>query len=153
MADERTIIDEAWLVLRAQAGDRVAMNQLLLGIAPPLTRFIGRITGDFCDDVCQDVLLTIARKLGWLDQPRAFRPWAYRIAARAALKYSAREKRVWPFESTGEMVEYLAALMLLNFAGLLSIVALAAVALATFISRHTLRVLRSVELLRIDRQT
>jgi len=44
-------------------------------------------------------------------------------------------------------------LMLLNFAGLLSIVALAAVALATFISRHTLRVLRSVELLRAERQT
>jgi hypothetical protein len=41
-------------------------------------------------------------------------------------------------------------LMLLNFAGLLSIVALAAVALATFISRHTLRVLRSVELLRVE---
>jgi hypothetical protein len=41
-------------------------------------------------------------------------------------------------------------LMLLNFAGLLSIVALAAVALAAFISRHTLRVLRSVELLRAE---
>jgi hypothetical protein len=41
-------------------------------------------------------------------------------------------------------------LMLLNFAGLLSIVALAAVALATSISRHTLRVLRRVELLRVE---
>jgi hypothetical protein len=40
--------------------------------------------------------------------------------------------------------------LMLNFAGLLSIVALAAVALATFISRHTLRVLRSVELLRVE---
>jgi hypothetical protein len=40
--------------------------------------------------------------------------------------------------------------MLLNFAGLLSIVALAAVALATSISRHTLRVLRRVELLRVE---
>lgn len=109
MADERTIIDESWLVLRAQAGDRAAMNQLLSGIAPPLTRFIGRIAGDFREDVCQDVLLTIARKLTWLDEPRAFRPWAYRIAARAALKYAAREKRVWPLESVGEIVESLAA--------------------------------------------
>ena len=44
-------------------------------------------------------------------------------------------------------------LMLLNFAGLLSIVALAAVALATFMNRHTLRVLQSVELLRAERHT
>jgi RNA polymerase sigma-70 factor (ECF subfamily) len=109
MADERRIIDESWLVLRAQAGDREAMNRLLSEIAPPLTRFIGRIAGDFREDVCQDVLLTIARKLTWLDEPRAFRPWAYRIAARAALKYAAREKRVWPLESVGEIVESFAA--------------------------------------------
>src|SRR5688572_22847583 len=109
MSEGPTSIDERWLVLKAQAGDRAAMNQLLSGIAPPLTRFVGRIAGDFRDDVCQDVLLTIARKLTWLDEPRAFRPWAYRIAARAALKYAAREKRVWPFESVGEIVESLAA--------------------------------------------
>ena len=109
MADERKIIDESWLVLRAQAGDREAMNRLLSGIAPALTRFIGRIAGDLREDVCQDVLFTIARKLTWLEEPRAFRPWAYRIAARAALKYAAREKRVWPVESVGETVESLAA--------------------------------------------
>lgn len=109
MRDERTIIDESWLVLRAQAGDREAMSRLLSGIAPPLTRFITRTAGSSAEDVCQDVLLTIAHKLTWLDEPRAFRPWAYRIAARAALKYAAREKRVWPFESVGEIVESLAA--------------------------------------------
>jgi hypothetical protein len=42
-------------------------------------------------------------------------------------------------------------LQLLTFAAMLSIAALAAVAMATFISRHTLRVLQSVELLRVER--
>jgi RNA polymerase sigma-70 factor (ECF subfamily) len=110
MADERGTIDESWLVLRAQAGDREAMNQLLSRIAPPLTRFIGRIAGDSREDVCQDVLFTVARKLPWLDEPGAFRPWAYRIASRAALKFAAREKRVWPFEPAGDLVESVAAI-------------------------------------------
>jgi len=101
MREGPTSIDERWLVLKAQAGDSDAMNRLLLGIAPALTRFIGRIAGESREDVCQDVLLTIARKLTWLDEPAAFRPWAYRIAA--------REKRVWPLESVGEIVESLAA--------------------------------------------
>jgi RNA polymerase sigma-70 factor (ECF subfamily) len=109
MREGPTSIDERWLVLKAQAGDPEAMNRLLSGIAPALTRFIGRIAGESREDVCQDVLLTIARKLTWLDEPAAFRPWAYRIASRAALKYAAREKRVWPFESVGEIVESLAA--------------------------------------------
>lgn len=39
------------------------MNRLLSGIAPALTRFVARIAGGSGEDVCQDVLLTIARKL------------------------------------------------------------------------------------------
>lgn len=41
-------------------------------------------------------------------------------------------------------------LLLLGFASLLSLGALGAVALSTFVNRHTLRVLRGVELLRAE---
>ena len=85
--------DESWLVLRAQMGDREAMERLLERLAPPLTRFIGRISPPLRDDVTQDVLWTIVRKIRWLEDPAALRPWAYRIAAREAWKQLRHERR------------------------------------------------------------
>lgn len=85
---------EGWRVLKAQAGDGDALNQLLTGIYPPLFRFVTRMVGDrsAAEDVLQDTMLIIARKLRWLDRPDAFRPWAYRIAARTAMKAVRRER-------------------------------------------------------------
>lgn len=80
-----------WAVLRAQAGDRDALERVLMAarsIAAGITR---RIAADGADDVVQEVLWIVARKLKWLDEPRAFRAWVYRIAAREA----ARERRRW----------------------------------------------------------
>jgi RNA polymerase sigma-70 factor, ECF subfamily len=86
---------EGWLVLKAQAGDRDALDHLLRGINDPLLRFVTRMTGDrtAADDILQDTLLIVARKLQWLDRPEAFRAWAYRIAARTAIKALRRERR------------------------------------------------------------
>jgi RNA polymerase sigma-70 factor, ECF subfamily len=86
---------EGWWVLKAQAGDGDALNQLLRGIYAPLLRFVTRMVGDrsAAEDVLQDAMLIIARKLRWLDRPDAFRPWAYRIAARTAMKSLRRERR------------------------------------------------------------
>jgi RNA polymerase sigma-70 factor (ECF subfamily) len=81
----------------AQAGDADAMQIVLsaaAGIASPVVR---RIAGAEWEDVLQGVLWTVARKLAWLDEPLAFRAWVYRIAARAAVRHAARERRVWPF--------------------------------------------------------
>ena len=66
---------EGWWVLKAQAGDRDALEQLLRGIHAPLLRFVTRMTGDRTaeEDILQDTLLVIARKLQWLDRPDAFR--------------------------------------------------------------------------------
>jgi RNA polymerase sigma-70 factor (ECF subfamily) len=44
--------------------------------------------------VLQDVLLLVCRKLAWLHTPELFRPWAYRIASRAAFRHLKKEK-VW----------------------------------------------------------
>jgi RNA polymerase sigma-70 factor, ECF subfamily len=58
---------EAQWVLRAQSDDREALEQ--------------------------DVLIVVARKLVWLEEPGLFRPWVFRIASRAAFRHLKRERR------------------------------------------------------------
>jgi RNA polymerase sigma-70 factor, ECF subfamily len=83
-------------VLRAQCGDRDALELLLRSIQPSLRRYLGGLIGSFhADDVLQEVLMVVARKLAWLEQPELFRPWAFRIASRAGFKHLKRE-RLWP---------------------------------------------------------
>ena len=45
------------------------------------------------EDVLQDVLFTICRRLRTLNDVRLFRPWAHRIAVRAAWKAINRRRR------------------------------------------------------------
>jgi RNA polymerase sigma-70 factor (ECF subfamily) len=55
---------------------------------------VRRLIGDsHADDVVQEVLIAIARKVTWLAEPRFFRAWAYRIASRAAFDQLRRERR------------------------------------------------------------
>lgn len=73
-----------WLVLRAQAGDRAALEALLAhayGLLRPYATLMLR-DGDAAEDVLQDVLLAVYRKLGTLREPRAFAAWTRRIASR-----------------------------------------------------------------------
>ncbi len=63
-----------WLVLRAQAGDRAALEALLAhadGLLRPYATLMLR-EADAADDVLQDALLLVYRKLGTLREPRAF---------------------------------------------------------------------------------
>ena len=82
------------LVLRAQSGDRDALESLLRDVQPTLLRYISGIVGSWgAKDVLQNVLLDIYRNLKWLRDPELFLPWAYRIASRAAFAVLKREKR------------------------------------------------------------
>jgi RNA polymerase sigma-70 factor (ECF subfamily) len=81
------------LIVRAQAGDRQALEQVLADIAPALRRYLARITAERADDVLQETLFRIWRNLGWLPEPVLFRPWAYRIATREAFRYLRRERK------------------------------------------------------------
>lgn len=74
----------AWLVLRAQAGDRAALEALLAHVDTLLRPFaiVMLRDADAADDVLQDVLLLVYRKLGALREPRAFAAWARRTASR-----------------------------------------------------------------------
>jgi len=85
---------EAQWVLRAQCGDREALELLLRSVQLPLRRYLIRLVGDSCaDDVLQEALILVSRKLTWLDAPEAFRPWAYRVASRVAFRHLKKEKR------------------------------------------------------------
>ena len=86
--------DETLWALRAQCGDREALELLLRSVQPSLRRYVRRLTTDAdADDVLQNVLVAIARNVVWLIEPRLFRPWAVRIASRAAFKHLRRVRR------------------------------------------------------------
>lgn len=90
-----TAKQETWRVLRAQSGDRGALDELLEAVQEPLYRYIFRLVGasHLAEDILQEVFIHIYRKLRWLREPELFRPWAYRIASREAFKHLKREKR------------------------------------------------------------
>ena len=95
---------EIRLVLRAQSGDHEATEELLRGIQSSLFSYISRLAGRAnAEDVLQEVLLQIFRKLKGLHDPELFRPWAYRISNRAAFSYLKRERR-WFDQSDDEVV-------------------------------------------------
>jgi RNA polymerase sigma-70 factor (ECF subfamily) len=86
--------DDARRVIRAQCGDRDALEAVLRSIQMPLLRYVTRVVGATqADDVVQDALVIVARKLNWLEEPRLFRAWAFRIASRVAFDYMRRARR------------------------------------------------------------
>ena len=88
-------------MLRAQCGDRDALELVLRSIQPSLHRYLRGLVGTLqSDDVLQDVLIVVARKLAWLEQPDLLRPWAFRIASRAGFKHLKRERR-WRSDDSG----------------------------------------------------
>jgi RNA polymerase sigma-70 factor (ECF subfamily) len=92
MGDARS---QAYRVLLAQSGDRAALEELLLDIQEPLHGYLGCLCGDrhLAEDVLQDVLVLVCRKLIWLREPEVFRPWVYRIASREAFRRLKKERR------------------------------------------------------------
>ena len=88
--------EEHWLVLRAQAGDRSAWRPLLTALGGLLRPYLARLMGGSGEDVLQDVLIIVYRKLDGLSDPALLRPWTFRIASRAAfrrLKVDRRERQ------------------------------------------------------------
>lgn len=70
------------LVLRCQAGDEEAFEELFELYQPRLRYYIRRLDAkaDNIDDMLQDVWLSVYRKIEKLKEPRAFPVWVYRIA-------------------------------------------------------------------------
>jgi RNA polymerase sigma-70 factor (ECF subfamily) len=87
--------ETAWLVLRAQAGDRAALEAVLeraLALLQPYaTAMIA--DADLRADVLQETLVLVYRKLGTLREPRAFAGWVRRIASREIFRALHRLRR------------------------------------------------------------
>lgn len=82
--------------MRAQTGNREALEMLLRSVQPALHRYICGLIGPLhADDVTQEVLLIVYRKLWWLTSADLFRPWMFRIASRTAFRFLKKERR-WP---------------------------------------------------------
>ncbi|HEX8292588.1 MAG TPA: sigma-70 family RNA polymerase sigma factor [Pyrinomonadaceae bacterium] len=86
---------EAFLVLRAQSGDREALDALLASVQEPLYRYVLGLVRErhSAEDALQETFVRVYRKLGYLREPGLFRPWAYRIATREAFRQLRRERR------------------------------------------------------------
>jgi RNA polymerase sigma-70 factor, ECF subfamily len=54
-------------------------------------------------DVLQEVLIILCQKLTALNEPELFRPWAFRVASRAAFRHLRKEKR-WQERALDESV-------------------------------------------------
>ncbi|HEX8337241.1 MAG TPA: sigma factor, partial [Pyrinomonadaceae bacterium] len=68
---------EALLVLRAQSGDRGALDALLASVQEPLYRYVLSLVRErhSAEDALQETYVRVYRKLGYLREAELFRPW------------------------------------------------------------------------------
>ncbi|WP_327085556.1 sigma-70 family RNA polymerase sigma factor [Nonomuraea sp. NBC_01738] len=90
------------LVVAAQRGDTMAMNDLLGELTPFLGRICGPIALDSGPDAVQEALIAIFRHLRELREPEALYGWARAIAVREAVRIAKRDGRARP-EELGEV--------------------------------------------------
>ncbi len=92
MLTENTLTSTQRLILRAQAGDREALNDLLIEVTPYVTLLARRkltLTHE-ADELAQDVLVKISRKIGQLREVGAFAGWVRQIVSRLAVNHLTR---------------------------------------------------------------
>lgn len=82
-------------MLRAQAGDREALDVLLASVQSRLYHYILSLVREpaLAEDALQETFLRMYRKLHWLREPKLFRSWAYRIATHEAFRLLKRQLR------------------------------------------------------------
>lgn len=80
--DKKTNEELLALADRAVAGDKKALEELLLGIKDPVFNLSLRMLGTFADaeDAAQDILLKIITRLSSFKKESAFFTWVFRIA-------------------------------------------------------------------------
>jgi RNA polymerase sigma factor (sigma-70 family) len=87
--------DVAALVVRAQAGDRDALDQLIAAHLPVIYNVVGRALGGHADvdDLVQDTMIKVMRGLPGLREPDRFRAWAVTIAYRQVQRHLRDRRR------------------------------------------------------------
>jgi RNA polymerase sigma-70 factor (ECF subfamily) len=109
MIDPVELLYERVLVVRCQAGDESAFEELVERYAPRLRYFASKLLGSErqgrrslqAEDCLQDVWLDVFRGLPRLTDPQAFRAWIYRIARDRAFGLLRKSQRLE--QSLGEI--------------------------------------------------
>lgn len=83
------------LALRAQAGDRHALDLLVRGLQDPMFRLALRFLGDreSARDATQEILILVITKLSTFRAESSVHTWAYRVACRHLLKLKESLRR------------------------------------------------------------
>jgi RNA polymerase sigma-70 factor (ECF subfamily) len=87
--DDADRILETALLVRAQAGDRMAFRDLVARFDSPLRYFARRLLDDpaAADDVVQDVWLAVLRQLAGLRSGAALRVWLFQVTRNRAISH------------------------------------------------------------------
>ena len=95
---------EQVLVLRYQAGDTTALEELVERYHGPLLYFVRRMLTDSrgAEDVLQDTWLAVVRGLFKLRQPKAFSVWLYHIARNKVYQRLRKRDRALPLSEEVE---------------------------------------------------
>jgi len=91
------IVDPA-LVGAAQAGDALALDQLLDDLLPMVRRLTAAVAPSVAEDATQEALLAIFRNLSELRNPEAIVAWTRKLTIRAALRLARARRRDQPID-------------------------------------------------------
>ncbi|HWB97630.1 MAG TPA: sigma-70 family RNA polymerase sigma factor [Bryobacteraceae bacterium] len=83
------------LIKRAQDGDSVAFNEVVLAYRKRILGTIARLIArpEDVEDVGQEVFLRLYFSLDQLRTPEVFEPWLYRLTVNAAYDYLRKQRR------------------------------------------------------------
>lgn len=89
MENEQSNLEDQILVMDAQDGDAEAMEKLVTRFQKRLWHHAYRLTADpqAAWDITQQTWLAIIKGLRKLNDPAAFKPWAYRIATNKSFNW------------------------------------------------------------------
>src|SRR5579883_1863403 len=82
-------------IQKAQSGDGVAFNQVVVAYRKRILGTIARLIGrpEDVEDVAQEVFLRLYYSLDQLRTPEVFEPWLYRLTVNASYDYLRKQRR------------------------------------------------------------
>src|SRR3954447_25634916 len=100
MIDAADRLYERVLILRCQARDEVAFEEMVARYTPRLRYYLRRMLGGVqsAEDALQEVWLDAFRGLPALIEPGAFPAWIYRLARDRAFRQVRRHRSCLPLE-------------------------------------------------------
>lgn len=91
------MVDPA-LVAAAQAGDALALDELLDELLPMVRRLTTAVAPSVAEDATQEALLAIFRNLSELRNPEAIVAWTRKLTIRTALRLAHSRRRDQPVD-------------------------------------------------------